>query len=275
MNNFFGNQGQPMAPIHPAIFIGHIKQDSKEVGNIAHEILLGFNTYVEGIHVVPNQVVPPGFNFHGRTTPDLRSQRSFTLELHGRACGSLELKTLLSVTITGGVQFMEVDPAVSGLEFDYLAIVGTFENLSIIIHGAATKKDITNFAPPFPHYYDSLIYPVNYQNSSKRKTDHISRNRVILDHITGRKSLIFKYEDIVKTIVADEAKLAESVLTSVSMAHSSSRISIDMAVILVEKAFSLDLEHLQIDFDASQRALLEVSTALENCWKVSNISCGN
>lgn len=264
---------QYAGPMHPVVFIGHFKQNPSDIGNVAHEVFLGFNSFVEGIHVVPNQVTPPGFTFLGRTMPDLRSKRSFTLELHGRVVGTTEIKTLLSVTITGGVQWMPVDATVAAMELDYLAIVGSFESLSIIIHGAATKKDVPNFLPPFPQYYDELIYPI-CEGGARRKSDHISRNRAILDHLTGNRQLLLKTEDVLKTLIADEAKLADTLLSTVSMAHSSSRISIDVAVILVEKAFSLNLEQLQSDFEASHKALDEVSKALENCWKVSeHFSC--
>lgn len=271
MDKFNPHGSMPYAgPMQPVVFIGHFKQSPSDIGNVAHEVFLGFNSFVEGIHVVPNQVTPPGFTFQGRTMPDLRSKRSFTLELHGRVVGTTEIKTLLSVTITGGVQWMALDAAVAALEVDYLAIVGSFESLSIIIHGGATKKDVPNFTPPFPQYYEDFIYPI-CEGGARRKTDHTSRNRVILDHLTGNRQLLLKTEDVLKTLIADETKLADGLLSTVSMAHSSSRISIDVAVILVEKAFSLNLEQLQSDFETSHKALEEVSNALENCWKVCEI----
>jgi hypothetical protein len=267
----FGQHGgmQYFGPSNPPIFIGHLKQTiAKGSEEPAHEILLNFNSFVEGIHVVPSQVTPPGFSFQGRTLPDLQSQRSFTLEMHGRVSGSKDIRTLLSVTITGGVQWMPIDSELATLELDYLAISGSFEVLTIIIHGSAAKMDSTSFIPPYPKYYDSFLFPITNKHQQRRKTEHISRNRAILNHLSGKRHYISKLEDIMKTIIADEVRLSESLLSTVSMTHSSSKISIDMAMILVEKAFSLNIEQLQSDFEASQKALIEVSQALENCWKV-------
>lgn len=263
---------QYFGPINPPVFVGHITQDEQgKRDGTAYEILLGYNSFIEGIHVVPNQITPPGFNFPGRTRPDLQSQQSFALEMHGRISGSNEIRTLLSVTITGGVQWMPIEPTLASLELDYIAIVGTFEVLTIIIHGVASQKDGSKYTPPYPLYYDNFLLPVSNIHPNKRKSEHISRNRVILDSITSSRPVVYKIEDILKTIIADESRLSESLISTLSMTHSSSKISIDMAMILVEKAFSLNLEQLQTDFELSHRALFEVSEALENCWKVYSI----
>lgn len=90
---------------------------------------------IEGIHIVPKHVTPPGFDIEGKTSPDI-SQRPFNLIITARNVDSAaELIHILSLTITGGCQWVPISPPFNSIAIDSLVFQGDFEIISLIIHG--------------------------------------------------------------------------------------------------------------------------------------------
>lgn len=143
-------------PMHPVIFAGHIGWNKDDEGLLEYEEEDGNNTpkfvfelnfnqqahFLEGIHIVPMGISPPlGFAFQGQTAPEM-AVRPFTLEIYARDIDTAAIKKVLSLTVNGGVQWMEIPAPMNSIAVDYLAIKGDFERLSLIIHGGTVDPNL-------------------------------------------------------------------------------------------------------------------------------------
>lgn len=150
-----------LGPVHPIIFAGHLRAeedtilrgdeagdgDGEEGGQPSpansrmhvFEINLNQQAYfLEGIHIVPLGFAPPvGFEFQGQTLPEASTGSTFLLEMYARdldAAGR-NVKKILSINVSGGIMWQEIPSPFNSIAVDYIAIKGTFEVLSLIIHG--------------------------------------------------------------------------------------------------------------------------------------------
>ncbi|RYG96963.1 hypothetical protein EON65_53580, partial [archaeon] len=157
-------------PAHPPIFIGHISQfsdDGQKVGlkngskiEYCQELQFAKAVIIEGIHIVPNRISPPGIpDFVGKTRPDL-SERPFTLQILGRKADptlSLEdLFILVAITVNGGVQWLPLASQLQETSWDYLVFKGDYEEVSLILHGVETDTLSIPNPLPYPPHYDKL-----------------------------------------------------------------------------------------------------------------------
>lgn len=150
-----------LGPVHPIIFAGHLRADDdtilqgEEAGDgdgeeggqptpansrmRVFEINLNQQAYfLEGIHIVPLGFAPPvGFEFQGQTLPEASTGSTFLLEMYARdldAAGR-NVKKILSINVSGGIMWQEIPSPFNSIAVDYIAVKGTFEVLSLIIHG--------------------------------------------------------------------------------------------------------------------------------------------
>jgi hypothetical protein len=182
-------------PKCPAVFEGHIANREASAkdrkSKYVQELHFGFPIQLEGIHIVPNQITPPGHSITGRTKPDLMTS-PFQLQLFGRVCSHQStlkgIVPLLSLTVNGGVQWMPVQTEVSQVDIDYIAFSGDYSEITVILHGKSMNNkrlnklyaslgvtelgsemeeeaDVDDSAskpasrPPAPKYFQRLVIP--------------------------------------------------------------------------------------------------------------------
>lgn len=134
----------------PPIFVGHVRS-SKLVGSsiqalvsgktdiYVDEISFASPVQIEGIHIVPLKVCPPGISIEGLTTPDINT-RAFLVNLLNKLpptstapeAGTAEL---ISLTVRGGVQWHPIPAPRHLMRVRTLVLGGDFEVITIIIHG--------------------------------------------------------------------------------------------------------------------------------------------
>jgi hypothetical protein len=127
-------------PASGSIFVGHLLSADVIDGfqkdpSLNSDIPLKNAYIIEGIHVVPNKISPPGFNIEGRTQPDIHT-RPFNLMISARNVDSaVDLVQILTLTVTGGCQWIPILPPFNQIAIDHLRFQGDFEVISVIIHG--------------------------------------------------------------------------------------------------------------------------------------------
>lgn len=140
-------------PTTPPIFMGHIGSCSANNPTSAdptttpgaapdqvYEVDLVDSYYLEGIHVVPYKITPPGLQLEGQTKPDI-SERPFQLQLFGRDSTDGAIKSMLTLTISGGVQWIPFPPYAALLPVNYIALSGDYLVITLILHGKLCSLD--------------------------------------------------------------------------------------------------------------------------------------
>jgi hypothetical protein len=134
---------QNLGPTCPPIFIGHLSctgtSYASTSGSNSYEINLGRKCLIEGLHIVPNKIVPPGFPIEGRTQPDIAT-RPFHLQVYVKSDQQQSLYEIMSFTVSGGAHWLPVPLPHNTVPVSYLAFHGDFEQLSLIIHGIAVSS---------------------------------------------------------------------------------------------------------------------------------------
>ena len=127
-------------PTTGSIFAGHLLsasplKDTSKDSSLASDISLQAAHIIEGIHVVPNKISPQGFDIEGRTIPDIHT-RPFNLVISARNVDDAkDLVQILTLTITGGCQWIPILPPYNSIAIDHLKFNGDFEIVTVIIHG--------------------------------------------------------------------------------------------------------------------------------------------
>lgn len=130
-------QQLPMGPTSPTIFVGHfgVSQSADQVACFAgRELTLHQPVKLEGIHIVPNGIKPPGLPIEGKTLPSMTT-RPFHLNMFVRNVADRQIISVFLLTIHGGVQWMAIPPPFNDMTVDFIAFEGDFDVLSIIING--------------------------------------------------------------------------------------------------------------------------------------------
>ena len=139
-----------IGPTSPPIFVGHVRSSKTKNNSIqalisgktdilVDEIPFAGAVFIEGIHIVPFKVCPPGFNIEGLTTPDINS-RSFLINLYNKlpltaTASEAGATELISLTVRGGVQWHAIPSPRNQMPVRTLLLGGDFEVITIIIHG--------------------------------------------------------------------------------------------------------------------------------------------
>lgn len=171
--NSFSDNFIPVKPIprYGPIFSGHLIKPDKCSADWAHEIHFDKPYIVEGIHIVPNKLPVQNLMVEGKTIPDI-SMRSFDMAVFSRLCNTksdqeVKPKHVITVKITGGVEWLpfqkvgSCDDTANSQPVDYLAFVGDFDSLSVILHGHEFKsgEEHPKLDPPHPTYFEELSKP--------------------------------------------------------------------------------------------------------------------
>lgn len=270
-----------MGPSCGPIFVGHIGKDCDQSNNqnLMHELHFDAPYTVEGIHVVPQNLTPPGFDICGKTKPDMFSG-DFHLQLHGRNSKSNEIELFLDLTVKGGVQWVAVPPRLSSCPVDYLAISGTFELLSLIIHGLRLDPDVR---PPFvgpPFVLDARKPTFNLRDfdgscaSRKFLSVEDSDISVFLDDMLAQSA-------VSQSAQTWSAKLKKMSIANVDIANISAQrksrdiyfsqclVSLESVAALVESIFSFDVDKvIQADLSFKLEAFLDLKRSLLGCLQV-------
>jgi len=148
-------------PKHEPIFCGHLIKPDVNFSSWVHEIFFDKPYRAEGIHIVPNKFTVKNYLSEGRTIPDIYS-RPFDMSIYSRRSTKTTIQHVISVKVTGGVEWLPFplpDKAVEPDEVNYLAIMGDFESLSIIIHGCEVSEECITSELPLPSFYDEFSIP--------------------------------------------------------------------------------------------------------------------
>ena len=128
-------QGPTTGPICVGHFSSSDVHAAKKDAALSCEVAFKAAHVIEGIHIVPNKVSPAGFSIEGRTLPDIQT-RSFSLTIAARDVDRpQQLVTILSMTVSGGCQWMPIAPPFNGIAIDHLVLSGDFEVATVILHG--------------------------------------------------------------------------------------------------------------------------------------------
>ena len=161
---------KPMPKDGP-IFSGHLIKPSNSSFDWVHEIFFEKPYFVEGVHIVPSKISVRNIMLEGKTLPDMFT-RPFDLSVFSRPCTneSNKVNHVISVKVTGGVEWLPFPQHKNGAQHDlnstgvdYLAFLGDFESLSVIIHGheQPTGEEETVRKLPLPPHYNALTTPLS------------------------------------------------------------------------------------------------------------------
>ena len=187
------------APSTAAICVDHFQPFSISSTNdvtLPKEIALKAAHIIEGIHVVPCNMSPPGYKIEGKTKPDINT-RPFTLTITGRDVDRPnQLVQILSLSISGGCQWIPILPPYNAIAVDHLIFEGDFEIVTIIIHGI---KIDTNLLSPDAQRVVMMGYtgiscnPVI--NNPQGNSNSNNNGHQIKDEISTKKERIFYFGD--------------------------------------------------------------------------------
>jgi len=162
-NAFGGLPHNSTGPISPPIFVGHVRS-SKLLNNssilalisgktdvLVDEISFADPVQIEGIHIVPFKVCPPGLQIEGLTTPDINT-RAFLVNLLNKlpptaATPEPGTAELISLTVRGGVQWHSIPAPRNQMRVRTLVLDGDFEVITIIIHGQVLSSSNNQTSP--------------------------------------------------------------------------------------------------------------------------------
>lgn len=128
-------------------------EHGSHMADIVYEIKLGDVCVLDALHIVPlNSPVPGPNKFIGKTRPDINT-RPFVLKMFMRNVETGATVAVNEWTISGGVQFLPLPPHFQSSYTDYIAFSGTFDMLTILVHGMKwSNKDRGSSLKAFPYF---------------------------------------------------------------------------------------------------------------------------
>lgn len=276
----------PVGPLQPVIFEGHLTNTGSKEIEVLQEIQFGHSFKFEGIHIVPNQYTPPGFNIIGRTKPDIRS-RPFQLQIHGRVSSSGEFVLVLALTIQGGVQWIPVPHPLCTVDFDYLAFSGDYQEITTILHGYPNLPNVdSNYdfskhpkpLPPYPFYFDDMVASPQdlleirryLPTSSRFHENKAFENLKQYDRQTRTKTL----KEILALPLTNDIP-RNYFASKVSTTRSNSLLPVQLLAELVEKVFTLPTTvqlRVKEDYDSIIGQISSLNSILLNLHQVTYLS---
>ena len=281
-------------PTTGSIFVGHLlssssSNDTSKDASFASDISLQAAHIIEGIHVVPNKISPPGFDIEGRTIPDIHT-RPFNLVISARNVDDAkELVQILTLTITGGCQWIPLLPPFNSIAIDYLKFYGDFEMVTVIIHGIKLDTHMLSAAAQQilrSPYSQNLTRPAAANPIGDLSFDEEIveiEEKVATDPVPLLipKSVLFALHSRVTSyshsMNASERKLSshapESILQSIAScdaSKSSCVVAIEVVAELVGAIFSIEDDDTCSDplFANRVAAINNLIKIIEQCWTV-------
>lgn len=302
------NTYQAQGPSSPPIFIGHIKLQISDDNPLYHNIIKFQNpVQIEGIHIVPNKFIPPGFNIEGLTIPDIH-MRSFIFHVHAKESSTTTqsiIKGFITLTVHGGVQWHPVSKPMNAIYVDSLSFEGDFEVMTLIIHGnikqqtdhindksSIATSSIDRLLTINPNIDlavpSSNIQIITNQISKEKilsmefKPDYLIRTSLLsLTGIRSKDLEVIEYQKLrfitskFKQSEDDMNKISQvqnlNFIKRISYQYHESFISIHQVANLIECIFSYeDKECLSMDdFINKEMIINNIALNLELCWQVT------
>ena len=270
-------------PTTGSIFVGHVSSTAPDADPSLHsDIALKAAYIIEGIHVVPNKISPPGFDIEGRTLPDIHT-RPFTLAISARNVDSpVDLIQILTLTITGGCQWIPILPPFNSIAIDHLRMQGDFEVITLIIHGIKLDTHMlsTGAQLVLKTIYCDRIIPDAVTEEEEEEVeidgtfpDPVSQliPRNVLSSLHARTNSYSHY------LNASERKLSshgpDSLLLRAAGGDASKGscvVAIEVVAELVGAIFSIEDDDACSDplFSVRTKAINNLIKIMEQCWKV-------
>ena len=280
----------PMTGPPPPIFVGHVGKTAAMAElcstntPYAYEVFLGGSYLLAGIHIVPNQISTPvqglGFSFEGKTKPELHIA-PFLLKIFGRNLDTNDLILVQESQIQGGVQWLPVLDAVSmRIAVDYLVFAGTFDTLSVIVHGSPLEKSVLSEAARGSLDTEpirKLLGDAEADDSGEEdgpggvvnaEVEVVNQKRVntMLQYTFQRLETAEKTIQNILGSLGAPSEVARSSLQSCCISRSG-LVSLASASALVGKIFSLDFSAYAASKSDGQVGLLkELDDGFSACW---------
>ena len=290
-------------PTTGSIYIGHLVSSSP-TPNAVHrdpalvsDIALEAAYIIEGIHVVPNKISPPDFDVEGRTWPDIHT-RPFSLIISARNIDdSKDLVQILTMTITGGCQWIPILPPFNSIAIDHLKFNGDFEIITVVIHGirldtqmlsAAAQKVLQNKHidksmlgaefiddDAFDEKSDDEGDLQSHLTSTPQETDFLTIPRDVLIALQGNvesySSMMIDLEK--KTHFGAPLSIIQQICDS-DASKSSCVVAVEVVAELVGAIFSIEDEGTCSNplYAERTKALNNLVKIMDQCWKVWNHS---
>jgi hypothetical protein len=284
-------------PASGSIFIGHLSSANPIDGfqkdsSLDSDIPLKNAYIIEGIHVVPNKISPPGFDIEGITKPDIHT-RSFNLTILARNVDSpVELVQILTLTVTGGCQWIPILPPFNQIAIDHLRFHGDFEVISVIIHGM--KIDLQMLSAEAQKvvqsgYSDSktkAALQVNLETNAEDSSDEEEMIHSDIDLTTANTSLMIphnvlmavqtKLESYSDRLNFEEIRLRKppkcllQQISSSDASKGSCVVALEEVSELVGAIFSLEDGAICSDpsFGVRVKAVNNLIDLMQQCWMV-------
>ena len=283
-------------PTTASIFVGHLISSSAlddriRDPSLASDLALKAAYIIEGLHVVPNKISPPDFDIEGRTIPDIHT-RPFNLMISARNVDNpKDLVLILTLTITGGCQWIPILPPFNSIAIDHLRFHGDFEIVTVIVHGIKLDTQMLSSAAQ-----NVLQSPYDDSSLTKKPGDSDSLNEILegenkanIDgNATGESvstvipreilSALHSNVESYSTMISVMDKRTSwgtsdsiiQVIASADASKSSCIVAVEVVAELVGAIFSIEDDNTLADpeFAVRIKAINNLVKIMNQCWKV-------
>jgi hypothetical protein len=284
-------------PTTASIFVGHLisssaLEDRNRDPSLVSDLALKAAYIIEGLHVVPNKISPPDFDIEGRTIPDIHT-RPFNLMISARNVDNAkDLVLILTLTITGGCQWIPILPPFNSIAIDHLRFHGDFEIITVIVHGIKLDTQMLSSAAQnvlqSPYIDDSSLAKKPGDSGGLNEISE-EENRANIDgNATGESvSLVIPRKvlsalnsnvESYSTMMAVLDKkmnwgISDSiiqVIASADASKSSCIVAVEVVAELVGAIFSIEDDNTCSDpaFAVRIKAINNLVKIMNQCWKV-------
>lgn len=284
-------------PTTASIFVGHLisssaLDDRNRDPSLVSDLALKAAYIIEGLHVVPNKISPPDFDIEGRTIPDIHT-RPFNLMISARNVDNTkDLVLILTLTITGGCQWIPILPPFNSIAIDHLRFHGDFEIITVIVHGIKLDTQMLSLAAQnvlqSPYVDDSSLAKKPGDSDSLNEISEEENKANIDGSVTGESvsaviprnvlSALHSNIESYSTMMAvlDKGKswgTSDSVIQMIASADASKSsciVAVEVVAELVGAIFSIEDDNTCSDpaFAVRIKAINNLVKIMNQCWKV-------
>lgn len=284
-------------PTTASIFVGHLSSssavdDKNRDPTLLSDLSLKAAYIIEGLHVVPNKISPPDFDIEGRTIPDIHT-RPFNLMISARNVDNAkDLVLILTLTITGGCQWIPILPPFNSIAIDHLRFYGDFEIITVIVHGIKLDTQMLSSAAqivlqnPYVDNTSLLTKPSdidslndNSEVENKADIDGNAAGESVSSLITQKvfsalHSHVESYSSMMtvldKRISWGTSDSIIQMIASADASKGSCIVAVEVVAELVGAIFSLEDDNTCADpaFAVRIKAINNLVKIMDQCWKV-------
>jgi hypothetical protein len=284
-------------PTTASIFVGHLIsssaiEDRNRDPSLVSDLALKAAYIIEGLHVVPNKISPPDFDIEGRTIPDIHT-RPFNLMISARNVDNAkDLVLILTLTITGGCQWIPILPPFNSIAIDHLRFHGDFEIITVIVHGIKLDTQMLSSAAQnvlqSPYIDDSCITKKPGDSDGLNEISE-EENRANIDGSATSESVSLEIPRKVLSALNSNVEsystmmavldkrmnwgISDSiiqVIASADASKSSCIVAVEIVAELVGAIFSIEDDNTCSDpaFAVRRKAINNLVKMMNQCWKV-------